>query len=78
MKPQKFLLCFERTNAKDDYAWSVKVDGKWISGKKVFLGPCAETEWKGARAKQPRAFIHGECRRVKHGAEGYIYIDLGA
>jgi hypothetical protein len=76
LKPQKFILCFERTNARDGYVWSVKTGGKWISGKQVFLGTHAQTEFRGTKAKQPIAFIQGT-GRVIAGERGYIYIALG-
>lgn len=74
MKPQKFLLCFERTNARAGYVWSVKIGRTWIPASYVQVSGFTETVWKGSRAKQPRAYLQG-CGTIERDAEtGAVFI----
>ena len=69
MKPQRFILCFERTNAREGYVWSVKIGRRWIHAREVHCWVDVRTRWEGARAKQPRAYLEGEgyVRQDNHG-----------
>ena len=56
MKP--FILCFDALRA-DCAVWSVRTGGKWLNASSVVVDVPIETVYKGATARQPRAFMRG-------------------
>jgi len=77
MKPQKFLLCFERTNAKDQKVWSIRVRGKWFHAAYVqLMGGFVETVWRGTKAAQPRAYLQGKGIIERDEETGAVYIQV--
>ena len=73
-KPQKFLLCFERTNARAGYVWSVKIGRRWIHAKEVSVHVPVVTVWRGSTADQPRAYLYGMGRLEASPIPGFMQI----
>ena len=74
MKPQRFILCFERTNARDGYVWSVKIGRRWIHARKVDVQVPVSTVWRGSKAEQPRAYLYGIGRLDNSDSTGIVRV----
>ncbi len=59
MKPRKFILCIDRLDKADQQVWAVRVGGKWITAHTVHVWCDVETKFRGATARQPRAYLEG-------------------
>jgi hypothetical protein len=61
-----FILHFNRLNnsknAKD--IWTVKTENKVYHCKEVFLNVPVITKYKGVKAKQPRAYLFGNAKKI--------------
>ena len=60
MKPKSFWLHFNRLNAKrTDSIWTVHLSDRCIQCKSVDVRVPIHTVYKGAMARQPRAYLKG-------------------
>ena len=74
MKAQPFLLCFERTNARQGYVWSVKIGRRWVHAREVTVHVPVVTVWKGSASRQPRAYLSGRGRIESSPLPGMLQI----
>lgn len=60
-KPRPFILCFEshRAAAHDGSVWAVKHGKNWVHAREVCVLVPTLTVYRGASAKQPKAFLTG-------------------
>ena len=54
----RFLLCYEATRA-DGQVWAIRTNRRWTLVHEVFVDVPVKTVFKGAHAKQPRAYLEG-------------------
>jgi hypothetical protein len=59
MKPRKFLLCIDRLDKADGKVWAVKVGSRWFLAHTVHVWVDVVTVFKGAKARQPKAYLEG-------------------
>lgn len=67
------LLCVEDLNRSDGKVWAVQVKGRWQFARTVWLNIPLVTVFKGAKARQPKAFLVGVGRVTK--CSGGLRID---
>lgn len=58
MKPKPFTVCFE-AHVKNRRVWAVKQGRTWRTARSVSIQVPTSTVYKGAEARQPRAYMVG-------------------
>lgn len=60
LQPQPFLICFEAHNRrKNGRVWAVKQGSRWRMAREVSILVPTLTVYKGADAKEPKAYLQG-------------------
>ena len=58
MRPKPFVLCFE-AHRKDGRVWAVRQGRVWRLTKMVEVQVPTSTVYRGAKARQPKAYLYG-------------------
>ncbi len=59
MKPRRVILCVDRFDAPEGKIWSVRVGRRWLNAHTVHCWIDLETVFRGAHARQPKAYLQG-------------------
>ncbi len=62
---KKFILCIDRFDALGDRVWAVFLNGSWTMHKFVNANVPMATVFKGAAARNPKAYLSGWCRGAR-------------
>ena len=59
MKPQAVIVCVDRFDAPDGRVWAVRSGRQWLTAHTVRLQIEMQTVFRGAHARQPKAYLEG-------------------
>lgn len=74
-RPRKFILCIDHFDALRSRIWALHVDGGWTCAKAADVRVPTKTVFKGRRAKQPKAYLTGLCRKVSLTARDTLVVE---
>lgn len=69
----KTILCFDKDRA-DGLVWSIRHGNRWMNFKHVITNVPLQTVYKGADARQPKAYLQTEEPVIIHEANGSAWI----
>ncbi len=59
MKACRVLVCVDRFDAPDGRIWAVRAGRQWLTAHTVHLRVAMDTIFRGAHARQPKAYLAG-------------------
>lgn len=64
MSRSRIWLCFEKHDPHKRGVWAVKFRGRWINGDSITTLIPLQTKYRGPKARQPKAYLHGWASKV--------------
>lgn len=71
---KRVWLCFEKHDPRKRGVWAVKFDGRWFNGDAITSVIPLQTTYRGPKARQPKAYLHGWARSVRKTATDRLVI----